>query len=184
MSYFNKFPYTTYDIGGKTHLVRDFFRRAAFVSEHKPLADLYETYTVKEGESAQSVALDFYGSALYHWVVLIFNEIHDQHFDWPLDQLSLEKYCQEKYGANTMYMTRHYEQDGNVIGEFKDFISQEGGELSWNPPQNPGPENPLIYPVSFIEWETRLNDAKRKILILRPALLSEFVNQYEASVNV
>ena len=179
MSYFNKFPITDYFSNKKAVLVRDIFRRAAFITEYKPLTDLYHPYTIYEGETAQSVAQKFYGSQYYHWVVLLFNEIHDQQFDWPLDQVSLENMCKDRYGIPTMYQTRHYERDNNVIGEFKEFFPG----TTWVPPTNPGPSDPTVYPVSFLEWENKLNDEKRKIIILRPELLPEFVKQYEAAIN-
>lgn len=180
MSYFEKFPFTQYNYKGDSIRIRDFFRRSAFITEYKPLTDLYQSYIIKEGETAHYVAEKFYGSQLYHWVVLIFNEIHDQQFDWPLNQVSLENMCKDRYGDVVMYQTRHYERGGNVIGEVKEFSST----VTWVPPTNPGPLDPLVYPVSFIEYETLLNDAKRQIKILRPELLSEFVKQYEASINV
>jgi hypothetical protein len=78
-----------------------------------------------------------------------------------------------------MYQTRHFERDNNIIGEFKEFYPG----TAWATPTNPGVGDPTVYPVSFIEWEGKLNDEKRKINILRPELLSEFVKQYEASIN-
>jgi hypothetical protein len=179
MTYFSKFPVTDYVSNEKTIVIRDFFRRSAFLSEYRPLTDLYQSYTISEGETAHSVAEKFYGSQYYHWVVLIFNEIHDQQFDWPLDQVSLENMCKARYGETTMYQTRHFERDNNVIGEFKEFYPG----TAWVSPANPGVGDPTVYPVSFIEWEGKLNDEKRKINILRPELLSEFVKQYEASIN-
>jgi Base plate wedge protein 53 len=179
MTYFTKFPFTDYVSNNKTVIIRDFFRRSVFLTEYKPLSDLYQSYTISEGETPHYVAGKFYGSQYYHWVVLIFNEIYDQQFDWPLDQVSLENLCKDRYGPITMYQTRHFERDNNIIGEYKEFFPG----TTWVSPINPGVGDPTVYPVSFIEWESRLNDEKRKIKILRPELLSEFVKQYEASIN-
>lgn len=179
MSYFSRLPFTDFELNGVTYIVKDILRRSAFVSEYKPMSDLYQTYTILDGETPSSVALKFYSSPFLHWVVLIFNEIHDQLKEWPVGSNVLEDLVRAKYGADTMYKVRHYEQDSLVVGYTKEFSP----DIEWVPPENPGPENPNIYPVSFMDYETALNDAKRKIIILRPELLGDFLKQFEDTIN-
>lgn len=174
MTYFSKFPYTTYELKGSEIVVRDILKRSAFISEYKPYVDLYSTYTIKDGETPQSIAYKVYGAASYHWVVLMFNEIHNPYFDWPLNSLNLEKYCWDKYNQ-VMYQTKHYELDGNVVGIIKEF----NPNITWVPPVFTG----LGSAVSFYDFETQLNDAKREIRILRPELLGEFVKQFGESLS-
>jgi hypothetical protein len=35
-----------------------------------------------------------------HWIVLMFNDIIDPQYDWPLDQRTIIKYINDKYSAN------------------------------------------------------------------------------------
>ena len=175
MTYFSQFPLTTYELSGKESVVVDIFRRSRFISEYIPLTDLYDKYTILDGETPQMLALRFYDSAFYHWVILMFNEIHNPYFDWPLDTLSLEKICSDKYGDTTMYMTKHYIKDGAIIGEIKQF----NPSVTWIPPVDPG----LATAVSFYDYEQQMNDSKRDILILKPTLLGEFVKQFNDSIN-
>lgn len=175
MSYFEKFPLMTYEVSGKEYIVRDILRRSAFISEYRPYTDLFETYTLSDGETPQSLALEKYNSASFHWVVLVTNEIHNPYFDWPLDQLDMEKMTEQKYGS-AMYMTRHWEKDGLVVGEIKVFKNAQ----TWVPPTFSG----LATAVSFYDYEQSLNDDKREISILRPELLGDFVTQFEESIRV
>ena len=175
MSYFEKFPLLVYEFNSKSVVVRDILCRASFLSEHKPLTDLYTKYNILDGETPQSLALKFYGSTFYHWVIL-FNEIHDPHFDWPMDIVNLESVCIDKYGQDTMYMTKHWVRDDIVIGEIKEFVKG----IPWIPPENPG----LATAVSFYDYEQELNDTRRIISIMRPELLGDFVNQFTEAVNV
>lgn len=174
MTYFSNFPNIAYEFNSKISVVKDILRRATFTSEYKPYTDLYTPYTILEGETPQSVADFFYGSPSFHWVVLIFNEIHNPYFDWPLDQLSVDKLCTEKYGDN-VFVTKHYELNGSVVGEVKDFSP----DFVWVPPSSVG----LAVPITFYEYEHRINDEKRYIQIMRPELLSEFVQQFEVAIN-
>lgn len=176
MSYFKTFPLMVHNIGNKQSVVRDILRRASFISEYKPYSDLYIPHMIIDGETPQSLGLLYYGSPSYHWVILLFNEIHNPYFEWPLEQFALEKLCVDKYGIDTIYQTKHYTIDGIVVGEIKEFSPT----IPWIPPTNTG----LATAVSFYEYEQTINDSRRFINIMRPELLGEFVRQFEIAINV
>lgn len=177
MSYFSKFPKFEYTQNNKTSLVTDILRRSLFISEYTPHTDLYSSYTILDGETPQSLAYKYYGAATYHWVILMFNEIHNPYFEWPVDALTLKNICIEKYTETTMYMVKHYELNDLVVGEIKEFVDKN---ISWVPPTDVDGSTP----ISFYDYEEQLNDKKREILILRPELLGEFVTQFSRSINV
>lgn len=132
-NYFFQFPNTTYELNCQTSVVKDIFRRAAFVSEYRPYSDLFDKYLIKDGETPESLAIKFYGNVSYYWLILMFNEIHNVNFDWPMQQITLERYCQEKYVD--MFQISHYEIDGVVVGEVKEYLD----DVTWVPPSNPYP---------------------------------------------
>jgi hypothetical protein len=176
MTYFAKFPHIAYEFNGNSVVVKDILRRAKFLTEYKPYTDIYEPYTILDGDTPQSLGASFYGASTYHWVILLFNEIHNPSFDWPLTALTLIECCILKYGVDSMYKVRHFENDGVVVGEVKDFVKG----VEWIPPVSIGQN---LYPVSFFEYEERMNDDRRVITIMRPELLSDFVSQFGESIN-
>jgi hypothetical protein len=107
----------------------------------------------------------------------MFNEIHNPYFEWPVDTLTLKNICIEKYTEVNMYMVKHYELDGLIVGEIKDFVDKN---LTWIPPLDVDGATP----ISFYDYEEQLNDDKRQISILRPELLGDFVNQFAQTINV
>lgn len=175
MSYFTKFPLTTYEFNSSTSIVKDIFRRNVFISEYTNYTDLYTSYTIVDGDTPDSLAVKFYQSPTFHCVILLFNEIHSVDQEWPLQENELTKYCGEKYGEY-LYHTKHYEYEGNVVGQIKDFSLGN----PYTPPVFPG----LGTAVSFYDYETELNDKKRQIQILRVELLSDFVTQFQNAINV
>ena len=175
-NYFNKFPNTSYEFNRQTSVVKDIFRRSAFVSEYRPYSDLFEGYLIKDGETPEFLSMKFYGDSSYHWLLMVFNEIHNIHSDWPMNQLSLEQYCQAKYGEYAFAIS-HYEIDGQIVGEVKTFSDP------WVPPPNPYPGNIMCIPMTFFDAENTKNDAKRNIKILRPELIREFSVQFERSIR-
>lgn len=182
MTYFRNFPITTYKLGTFNKVTKDILIRSKAVDRLKNNIDFYQTYTVKDSERPEHVANKFYNNPELHWVILLFNEIHDPYYEWPLSQNELTDYCKKIYGETEMYFVRHYEREGLIVGQYREFNKDNPTE-SWIPPENPGPQDPSIYPVSFIEWEERINDSKREIKILRPELLSDFISEFEDSLN-
>jgi len=189
MTYFSKLPLTSYELSSKTSVVRDITRRAAFSKASSPYENLYELYTISDGETPESVGVKFYDSAFYHWVILLFNEIHNPYFDWPVDQITLDYFCQKKYGRDTdgeflMIKVRHYELANLVVGDIVPFVSG----FPWVPPTVPvdaqGNVIQLAYPVTFYDYEQGINDAKRVIKIMSPEILGDFIREYEKAVNV
>jgi hypothetical protein len=178
MSYFAKLPNTLYEFNGDRFYVKDILTRNKFSSEYNTLKDLSTTYYVVDGDTLQSIALNVYGSASLHWVILLFNEIHDFRYEFPLSVIELNEYCDRKYG-NALYLVKHWVYNGNIVGEIKEFIDSE----SWIPPENPQPDNNNCIPVSFFEYESSLNEAKRNIKLLRPELLPDFIKQFSLLYN-
>lgn len=178
-NYFNKFPNTVYELSGKESVVKDIFIRSGFVSEYRPYSDLYEEILVKDGETPESLAIKYYGDVSYHWLITIFNEIHNIYTDWPMGQLGLEQYCAQKYGSTGMFTISHYEIDGLIVGQYSDFTSIE----DWVVPPNPFPSNFVCTPITFFDKENSINDTKRNIKILRPELLKDFTSQFVRSLK-
>lgn len=178
MTYFTNLPYATFEFNSSNSVVKDILKRSMFISEHKPYTDLYEVYNIQDGETIQSVAKRFYDSASYHWVIAIVNELHDMQYEWPIGQHSLEILCDDKYGTDKT-KTKYWIDSRNVIcGEYKDYY------VGYIEPLNPGVEGNFEYTrITFEEYETIENDAKRIIHILKPELLGDFVSQYRASLN-
>jgi hypothetical protein len=175
MSYFSKFPKFVYEQGGLKSVAQDILVRSAFLSEYKNKRNLFTNYMIIDGETSQSLAKRFYDSPKYHWVITLFNELHNPYFEWPLDSFVLRSYVEEKYGIDTMFVMRHNEKDGEIVGEIKEWSK----DIPWVPP----PQLSDAIPISFYDYEEMLNDEKRTISIMRKELLGEFLKQFEASLN-
>jgi hypothetical protein len=180
MTYFSYLPYTGYELDNQIHIVKDILKRSQFLTEFSDLTALYYEYEIQDGETVQSVAMKFYDSPAYHWVVMMFNEIHNLYAEWPLDQINLQRVLEEKYGV-ALNAIKHWEKNEIIVGFISEFVSA----ATWISPENPGVPNNMEYnPVTFYEYETKLNDSKRLIRLLKPELLGEFVKQFSDSMNV
>jgi hypothetical protein len=178
MTYFSNLPYTTFELDGKTSIVKNTLVRSKFISEYAPYTDLYELYEIDDGETLESIANSYYGAATYHWVIMMFNEFHDMKTEWPMNFVEFNKFVEDKYGIYRDSIKHWVNQDNLVCGEVKEFSTP------WTPPSNPGVEGNLEYiPVTFTEYEEQLNNKKRVIKLMRVELLAEFVSQFRESLN-
>jgi hypothetical protein len=168
MSYFKKFPTVAYtnddtDLNPEFKIVTDILRRAALRSSLVEDAFLYDEYDVREGERPDIIADQFYGDSNLHWVVLITNEIHDINTEWPLTTRELQAMINKKY--SNPQAVHHYERNATSGDtKVKVYCNQtDAGATA----------------VSNAEYETRLNEEKRRIKLLKKEALSEFVDEFE-----
>ena len=166
--YFENFPLIPYDsVGdGQFKLVTNLLKRVAIRSKVKGNVALYDTYDVKEGESPEIIAHKLYADSELHWVVLLVNNITDRYHQWPKNQNQYLAYINDKY--SDVDATHHYE------------ISQTSGDTTIK--IDIGTDN-THYPTASIitnaEFEEDLQDKKRKIRLLDPAYIDDFVTEFE-----
>lgn len=104
MSYFSKFPQISYPIGTESVLMRNIFRNTKFVELFKDETALFYSYTVKDQEKPEHIADRLYGDVNLHWIVLLFNDIIDPYFEWPMSDLDLESHISKMYPGQALYI--------------------------------------------------------------------------------
>ena len=167
--YFQNFPTIPYDSTGTGEFkgVTNLLRRVGIRAKVKSNTMLYDTYDVRNGESPESIAFRLYDDAELHWVVLLVNDITDRFHDWPLTEAQFLQFIKDKY--TNVDAIHHYE------------ISQESGDTSLK--INIGTSNtdyPSATAITNYEYEQEVQDAKRKIRLLDPSYVSDFVEEFKS----
>lgn len=134
----------------------------------------FEYYNVIPGERPDNVAQKFYDDPTLDWVILLANNIIDVYSEWPMDNKSLEKHLEEKYG-DTLNDISHYEsvEVRNSAGEIifnkgikipKDFTFTyfDVGANQYQQVVN------MSYEVTNNSVEQRRQNELRAIRILKP----------------
>ena len=173
--YFKNIPTIVYDSVGDGQFkdVKNLLRRVSIRAKVKANALFYDTYDVKEGESPESIADRLYGNPELHWIVLLVNDITDRYHQWPMTYAQFLQYINDKY--TNVDATHHYE------------IAQSSGDTTktievYN--------NSALYSgdtdfyanataVTNLEYEESQQEARRKIKLLDPAYLGQFVKEFE-----
>lgn len=100
-NYFNFFPVTFYSSGANNStsldIVTNITSRFAFEESLKENSSAFYPYDIKESDTPESIAYKIYGSSERHWIVLMFNDIIDPQYDWPLTYDQFTEYVDKKY---------------------------------------------------------------------------------------
>tara|TARA_Y100000361_G_C11097240_1_gene309820 strand:+ start:316 stop:963 length:648 start_codon:yes stop_codon:yes gene_type:complete len=161
--------------------VKNIFRRVKLRDDFFNNFTVFDKYEIPEGARPDTVAEDIFGSPNLDWVVLTVAGILNVRNEWPLSNRDLYNYANNKYGES-LNSTRFFETT-----EVKDsngrLILPKGKVVDSNfTIPKPGVPTATINPVvgiSNYEYETRLNDDKRNIFILREEYLTQFLEDME-----
>ena len=175
--YFRQFEKGFYDLkgDGKDKLVVDLMTRVKVREKIIDEASLYDKYDVPSGERPEDTSFKHFGSAQYHWIILLTNSITDVYYDWPMSDQDFETFIRDKY-ANPDAI-HHYE------------VTQSSGKTA---AQGPNDYSYLIevnsdasgaQSVSNREYEQRLQDQKRSINLLNPSYLTTFLEEFNNLVR-
>jgi hypothetical protein len=204
--FFNYFPKTIYTANTNVvglDTVTNIIARFGFEKTLKENSAAFYKYSVQDSDTPEIIAHKYYEHSERHWIVLMFNDIIDPQYDWPLRYENFINYVDKKYtangAANTTVQTglawamtinnvhsyykivKRTSADGTVIEEKLQIDANtyaNVGATSSSITLQSG--NIITQTVSkekktYYEYETDVNEEKRNIILLKP----EFVPQIE-----
>jgi hypothetical protein len=138
--YFNFFPTTIYsadDTNSGLDSVTNIIARFSFEQKLKENAAAFYKYDIQDSDTPEIIASKFYDSPERHWIVLLFNDIIDPQYDWPLDSRTLIKYIDSKYStpefadtANTSVSGLSWAKDISNVKSFYKTITTTNSDGS------------------------------------------------------
>ena len=167
--YFNQFPTIEYDVNGdgtKT-TIKDLLLRVKVRDYVKENRSWFAKYIVEQDELREMVAFKIYGRTQYHWIVLLFNQITNTYYDWPLKRNDFYAFINDKY-ANPSAV-HHYEipQQSGLTTVKITVESDVAGAVE----------------ITNQAYEEAIQQKKRKIRILRPEYVGQFRTEFETLIE-
>ena len=189
---------------------KNLFRRVKLLDWLSDKATLFHKYVIPEGSRPDIVAEELYGSAELDWVVCLTAGITNVRTEWPQNNHNLYNFVEQKYTLEKMNAIHHYETK-EVRDSYGRLILPAGQVVDQNfsiPPAynsatssvfynivSPGETvkdttvydtggniNPVIGVTNY-EYETKLNEDKRTIQILRSGYLQQFLNDMRTAMS-
>jgi len=158
-------PKISYKTGDKTILTKDIFRRVG-LDRKKNNKLAVNAYYIKDGETPDMLANNFYGSSKYHWILLIVNDIVSVNEEWPKNQELMFTYTESKYGIGNASLDHHY----RLTSDISIIVDHDADAITAG----------TIEAVSNLDYELQLNEEKRQIFVLKPEFLAEFIVSYKS----
>lgn len=204
--YFNYFPTTFYNSSNTSlslDTVTNIIARFSFEASLKEDSAIFYPYDIQDGDTPEIIANKYYGSSEKHWIVLMFNDIIDPQYDWPLDQRTFITYVNDKYSANgaantTVQSGIVWAQSQNNVKKYYKTIVRVGSEATRDTITEKIEIDANTYAnvttstteytlqsgrkvtetiskskLTYYDYEVEQNEAKRKIKLLK----SEYVAQ-------
>ena len=185
MGYFRELPNLLYPsfLSEKTSSldfieVKNIFRRVKLRDDLQTNFTLFNKYQIPMNARPDTVAEELYGSPSFDWIVLTTAGILNVRNEWPLNNRNLYNYVNDKYGES-LNSARFFETT-----EVKDssgrLILPKGKVVDSNfTIPKPGTPTATLNPVvgiSNFEYETRLNNKKRNIFVIREEYVQDFLD--------
>jgi hypothetical protein len=209
--FFDSQPNVYYpQIKGGAKLSKNLFRRVRFRDNLNSLYINSVRYTIKEGETPESISYDKYDSTEWYWTILLLNNIIDLNNDWPVDAVELDTAINKKYG-NKQNDVKHWEtyQIKNNSG----VILLPGGVIIESNQGLPAQSSPTYYPtysftyddggviktltgsqvlnrVTNRDFEYDKNEKKKEIFLIKKQYLSKMKDEisklfaYDTEYNI
>lgn len=158
--------------------VKNLFRRVKLRDDLVDQVTAFEKYEIRQGERPDIVAEEYYDNQDLDWLVLISNNITNVRDQWPLSDNELYNYTVEKYGVEGISQVAYHETT-EVKDDIGRLIFPEGIRVD-SDFTIPDPDifdttlNP-VRAISNYEAESRLNDEKRSIILLRPNYVTQAI---------
>ena len=170
-------------------LAKNFFRRFKISETSYNSVVYFNKYTMTDQDRFDTIADKFYQNPDFDWIIMITNNIINPYFDAPIKNSELYNFVERKYG--TPDGIHHYETTTvkNSLGEeiqksglFVDEVFHNTQHKFYDRGTKlmiTKSGNAISIPVSFYEYELKLNEDRREIYILRPTYIQKFISEFE-----
>lgn len=158
-------------------LTKNLFRRVKVREDVYNSLTSFVKYEIPDGYRPDNAANDLYGNPDYDWIIITTANIIHLRDEWPLSNYHLYNYAENKYKGD-LNRTRFYET--TEVRDSKNRLILPAGKVVSENFTIPNPTNPTatmnpVVGVTNYEYETRLNEKKRTIYVLKSLYLDQFL---------
>ena len=212
--FFNYFPKTVYTANTKVgglDTVTNIIARFGFEKRLKENSSAFYKYSVQDSDTPEIIAHKYYENSERHWIVLMFNDIIDPQYDWPLRYENFINYVDKKYSANgaantTVQTGLAWAMNINNVHSYYKIIKrtsadgtviQEKLQINANTYANVAASSSTITLQSgniitqavtkekktYYEYEQEENESKREIILLKPEFISQIEKEFKKIIK-
>ena len=181
------YNYTDQVLDPQFYRAKNLWRRNNIRDDYLASVVIFDDVFIKNGDTPESISFNYYNEANLGWTIMIVNNITNYHEQWPRTADALRDYVYAKYenpAAIMMYETTEVTDALNrkivkaglrVPSNYQ--VTYYDGTASAGVTVNP------VSPVTYYQYEERLNNEKERIQLIKPTYIEEFVQLYTSSLH-
>ena len=170
--------------------VKNIFRRSKLRSDVDQALTAFNYYYIKDDMRPDMVAQELYDDSELDWVILTVNNIINVRDQWPLSHNDLHSYMLDKYESEEGISNVHHYETRQILDEYNRVLIPAGLKVDNNfsfeysrvsgSNQIPTVINSrqVVAEITNYQYETKVNEEKRRIKILKPPYLSAFISDH------
>ena len=160
--------------------VKNLFKRGKLKEDIAADATLFTKYKVQGDDRPDNVASKVYGDVNLDWLVMLCNNIINLQSEWPLLQAEFDRYLIDKYGSYENLNSIHHYETIEIKNQMGVVLVPQGLTVESNYSityfdwvnEKEITQTNIVTPITNEEYETKLDDEKRNILLLKPKYLN------------
>ena len=158
--------------------VKNLFKRVKLRDDVYNDLTYFIDYNILGDERPTDVSFKLYDTEDLDWLVLTANNIMNVYEEWPMDQRSFDTYLLDKYGSyDGIGSVHHYEtwevKDGKgAIIVPKGLRVPSDYSITFRDGNAVRTATNITYEVTNLDYETALQEKRRRIRYLRPEFLN------------
>ena len=162
---------------------------ARIIGEYTVTKNLFKRGVIEGDDRPDNVARKFYNDANLDWIILLTNNIVNIETEWPLSNEGFKNYMLDKYGTEAEFMQNHHYESVRIFDSSGDLIVPGGLEVPENYSVTFFDEGlqqqqtiKRVLPVTNFEYESKLEDSKRNIYLLKDFYVGLVIDELEKSM--
>lgn len=168
------YGYTNYD--GIPRQVKNIFTSVDINDIWLNSFDTWYDYTVKDADTPESISSHYYDDPSLYWVILMLNDINNIYDEWPKPVSVIVRRLKSKFGdiRNAYTNIHHYThiiEKYDITETTYKFIDDKIKRNEFKP-------------VSEYEYMMYQNEKNRKIRLLRPMHITNFILTLQETYNL
>ena len=171
--------------------VKNLFRRIKLREDIFQDTTVFEKYQIRGDDRPDNIANQFYGRPDYDWIVLVSNNIVNIQTEWPMPQNTFDTFILNKYGTyQNANAVRHYETRevkntqgvtivpaGQIVDKGYSYTYYEEFQQAFVDTGD------ITVEVTNYDYETRIEEAKRNIFLLKRRYLPVILDDIEKEMK-
>ena len=167
--------------------VKNLFKRGKLKENVASDATLFTKYKVEGDDRPDNVALKVYNNENLDWLVMVCNNIMNLQSEWPLLQAEFDRHLIDTYGTYENLNSIHHYETIEIKNSMGVVLVEQGLEVDSDYSityydsitEQEVTQTNIVTPITNLEYETKLDDDKRNIFLLKPSYVNVVTDDME-----